>query len=775
MTVPDQNSRMDYIGNGSTDEFAFTFRIFAAADLLVTERDDANTETELVLNTDYTVDGVDDIDGGTITRVSGNLPTGYRLTIRRRMEIVQETDLKNQGAYLAEVVEKQLDRNIMIEQQQQDEISRSLKLPESIDPDSFNATIPVPSSGSQLLATNSTNDGFTLLSATDSVAFVSNPTVDHYDSGSGFTAGTTTSLTLSATPGTKNNTVVTFDGVVQHKDTYSVSGTTITFTSAIPLGTLAVEVAQQQTIAASLVELPDDTDLSSYPVISSGSTTSRSLANRFSTVFDIRDFGALVDGSTDDAPAINAAISACPAGGVIFFPRGVTRIASTISISKTLTFTGQPGRDFFDNSWDGEGSSVIHKTTNGDAIQWNAPNSGNSRIGIHIRDLLIRGGFVSSSTTVGSGLSIDGRQQPGTFVRLILDNAHFCEFPSYGLKIVGAVYGGSGRLISAFNNNLTGVYIEQASGDTIGEMSWDTIRCFDNGAGGATDADRCGLYCLPGSTSNSFRNLSTSENVIGSILRGGSFSVQGFQCESNTGTRQIEIGGGSNGVTSMSIDMLSTSPGSGYTGSHVVVKGNAKNVRIRGWYHGDTLGVGGEDILIESGADNVHVEGLSGSHTFVADDNSGGINFLDNTAFLAVLDSAMVNATGDGTNVTVLFNNEIRDGRSAYIPATGIFTAPMSGLYDFSAAASIDGIGVGHDRFNLELVTTSRTLGVSGMNLNTTKDAFSRQGINCSWSRVYLAEGDTAFIRLSVANGGKTVGVQADATKSWFSGGMTRP
>jgi hypothetical protein len=35
----------------------------------------------------------------------------------------------------------------------------------------------------------------------------------------------------------KNATVVTIDGVLQHKDTYSISGTTLTFSEAPPTGT----------------------------------------------------------------------------------------------------------------------------------------------------------------------------------------------------------------------------------------------------------------------------------------------------------------------------------------------------------------------------------------------------------------------------------------------------------------------------------------------------------------------------------------------------------
>ena len=41
--------------------------------------------------------------------------------------------------------------------------------------------------------------------------------------------GSDTTLALGTTPGSENQTFVTIDGVVQHKDTYSISGSTLTF------------------------------------------------------------------------------------------------------------------------------------------------------------------------------------------------------------------------------------------------------------------------------------------------------------------------------------------------------------------------------------------------------------------------------------------------------------------------------------------------------------------------------------------------------------------
>jgi hypothetical protein len=57
--------------------------------------------------------------------------------------------------------------------------------------------------------------------------------------------GSTTIFTLSYDPGTENNTQVYISGVYQQKNTYSVSGTTLTFSTAPPVGT-TIEVMLQR-------------------------------------------------------------------------------------------------------------------------------------------------------------------------------------------------------------------------------------------------------------------------------------------------------------------------------------------------------------------------------------------------------------------------------------------------------------------------------------------------------------------------------------------------
>lgn len=171
MTVASTTNRNNYIGNDATATYNYGYRIFAQGDLTVVVRVIATgVETTLTIATDYTVTGVGASAGGTIVLVNaaqawltgGFLRTTYALSIRREMDLTQETDIRNQGDFYPENHEDQFDKQTMVDQQQQDEIDRSLKLAESIDPATFDATIPATIVGavSKTIITNAGGTAF---------------------------------------------------------------------------------------------------------------------------------------------------------------------------------------------------------------------------------------------------------------------------------------------------------------------------------------------------------------------------------------------------------------------------------------------------------------------------------------------------------------------------------------------------------------------------------------------------------------------------------------
>jgi hypothetical protein len=270
MTVSSTNDRMSYPGTGSTGPFSFTFKVFAESDLLLTKANVNGDETTLVLDTDYTVD-IDGNDGGTVT-LTDALEVDETLVIRRVLPLTQATDLRNQGEYLAETVEDQLDRGVMIAQQLQDGVERSLRLSETTDSDAVSTALPAPVAG-KFLAWNDDADGIVNADSTDllTAAGGSNWKRDTFDGD-----GVTVAFTLSALPGVENNTQVYVDGVYQSKDTYSLSSLTLTFDDAPAAGTGNVEVVYNQIYE---IGVPADDSVSTAK-LQADAVTNAKLANQ---------------------------------------------------------------------------------------------------------------------------------------------------------------------------------------------------------------------------------------------------------------------------------------------------------------------------------------------------------------------------------------------------------------------------------------------------------------------------------------------------------------
>ncbi|WP_447881580.1 hypothetical protein [Serratia fonticola] len=116
MTVSTEVSREEYTGNGVTTDFDYRFRVFEAADLVVSVADTTETITELTLNTDYTVTGAGSRTGGKV-KLFSPLAFNWRISIERALPVTQETDVRNQGNFFPEVHEDAWDKLTMLIQQ----------------------------------------------------------------------------------------------------------------------------------------------------------------------------------------------------------------------------------------------------------------------------------------------------------------------------------------------------------------------------------------------------------------------------------------------------------------------------------------------------------------------------------------------------------------------------------------------------------------------------------------------------------------------------------
>jgi hypothetical protein len=104
-------------------------------------------------------------------------------------------------------------------------------------------------------------------------------------------------------------------------------------------------------------------------VVATGSSASRSLANRFADIVNVRDFGAVGDGIADDAPAIRLALAYAmtKSSAEIIFPNGTYNLGTWSDGTSTFTGSGQKQILYFLNTsgqkkrflFSGNGSTII--------------------------------------------------------------------------------------------------------------------------------------------------------------------------------------------------------------------------------------------------------------------------------------------------------------------------------------------------------------------------------------------------------------------------------
>lgn len=237
-------------GNGLTTSFDFPFPVPLASELYVYLT--SGGVTTLLNPSQYSTTGVGTSNGGSVTYpLSGSpIPTGSFLTIQRILTFQQLTSLVDQSGYYPNVVENALDYLTMLCQQLAESVSLSLQVP--LSSSAPNLTYPSASARAGQLAGFDANGNAVTYPVTASVGAGNMTSEGPFESGPGFTPGTTTTLTLSQAYGIPANVSVHFDGVYQGPDQYRLSGTQIIFNSPIPVGVQTVYIVGGTTLSQSI-------------------------------------------------------------------------------------------------------------------------------------------------------------------------------------------------------------------------------------------------------------------------------------------------------------------------------------------------------------------------------------------------------------------------------------------------------------------------------------------------------------------------------------------
>ena len=167
MTISTTTIKNSYSGNGSTSAFNYTFKITDQDDIDVIIRSANGTETTKTITTHYTVSGVGNAGGGTITFTSGNIPAGTEtVVLRRSTPLTQGVDLIENDPLPANTLEDALDKLTSINQELQEQLDRSLKVSKTTTITTPEFTADATARAGKLLGFSS--DGNTLEATIDS-------------------------------------------------------------------------------------------------------------------------------------------------------------------------------------------------------------------------------------------------------------------------------------------------------------------------------------------------------------------------------------------------------------------------------------------------------------------------------------------------------------------------------------------------------------------------------------------------------------------------------
>jgi hypothetical protein len=139
MTISADIPRDDYTGTGSANVYSYTFYIADESELAVYTRViSTGVQSLLTLNVDYTVSGVGNSGGGTITLAAGNLPATKTISIIGNLPNAQEYNI---GSGSRQTSEDAADDTVRMIQQLQEKLDRSIHLQESLNPGTVSTTI----------------------------------------------------------------------------------------------------------------------------------------------------------------------------------------------------------------------------------------------------------------------------------------------------------------------------------------------------------------------------------------------------------------------------------------------------------------------------------------------------------------------------------------------------------------------------------------------------------------------------------------------------------
>lgn len=485
MSIATATSKIQYTLSGTVQALPIPFYFLQNADIKAVRSRAGVADYVMVLNTDYTLTGAGDEDGGTLTTIATNMQVGDIITIKRDIAITQTVNYVYNDRFPAETHERALDKLTMIVQQLKEVTDRAVQFPESEVVGTGNVMPSAADRAAKIFGFDASGNAVQLYDPVSAV----------FATGDAIYANTVAAL--KAVPVTD-----LLNGQQCHVASYSTVGDAGGGKWVYVAGSSATETVGT--------------------IVAPNSGTGRWF-RVFDGVVNAKWFGAKGDGVTDDTSAINAAItfvSATQNGGVVFLPAG-TYLAVGIAMKANVTLQGEGRKPYLQYPNATYATTIRQKNTGGHVITLAAayptrtPNIG-------IENLAIRGNGASVS---GRGISLGAGASYG-----VISNVDVEFFADEGVYIGGGAMIFRDSLVSlcALNSSgLTdykGAVFVAGSDNQVSNVEAGTNQYLGSNASAPYNAPTSvNKYCVAfhiSSVNSFFRDCIGQSSDIGWVVRG---------------------------------------------------------------------------------------------------------------------------------------------------------------------------------------------------------------------------------------------------------------